>query len=90
MSNHSAIPPSPTFSGVSLTWIVVASALFFRSSEGRLSAPGYFPAFRLRTASSISSLSTGRLSAFCAGIWLLWSRLVSGCMPLHSVISPLV
>ena len=52
--------------------------LFLSSSEGMLSTPGDFPAFGLRTASSTSSFSTGRLSASCERVWLLWSRLVSG------------
>ena len=43
-----------------------------------LSIPGDFPAFRLLTASSTSSLSTGRLSALCVCVWLLSSRLGSG------------
>ena len=40
---------------------VVAASPPFSSSEGVLSTPGDFPAFRLRTASSASCLSTGRL-----------------------------
>ena len=59
---------------------VVASPPFLSSSEseGMLSTHGDFPAFRLCTASSTSSLSTGRLSSSCVGVWLLWSRLVPG------------
>ena len=57
---------------------VVVSPPFLDRSEGMLSTPGDFPALVLRTASSASSLSTGRLSASCVGVWLLWSRLVSG------------
>ena len=45
---------------------------------GMLSIPKDFPAFRLHTASSATSLSTGRLSASCVWVWLLWSWLVSG------------
>ena len=56
--------------------VVVALPPFLSSSEGMLSTRGDLPAFRLCTASSNSSLSKGRLSSCCMGVWLLWTRLV--------------
>ena len=59
-----AIPSPPRSSGIyiihiTIMTVVVASPPFLRNSEGMLSSPGAFPAFRLHTDSSTSSLSTG-------------------------------
>ena len=73
---HSFI--SHIFRHITVRSVGVVSPPFLSSSEGKLSTPGDFPALGLCTASSTSSFGTGRLSACCVGVWLLWSRQVSG------------
>ena len=68
---------SQIFWHIAVWTVVVASPPLLSSSEGMLSNPEDFPTFRLRTASSTVFFTTGRLSASCVVVWLLWSRLVS-------------
>ena len=60
-TGHSFI--SQTSLHIPVSAVVAASPPFLSSSKGMLPTPGDFPAFSLNTASSTSSLSTGRLLA---------------------------
>ena len=51
-------------------------ASFAKQLRGNVVHSWRLSALRLRTASSTSSLSTGKLLACCVGVWLLVSRLV--------------
>ena len=53
---------------IAVRTVAVVSPQFLSSSQKMLSMPGDFPAFRRCTASTVSSLTTGRLSASRVGV----------------------
>ena len=74
---------SQIFLHITVRTVIVASPPFLSNSEGMLSTPGDFPAFRQCKASSTSSLCTGRFSGSCVCSGYSAQALVHGLVTLQ-------